>query len=151
MSTSSTSWTPSSLLSDIESEPHRWSFSNHEPPSNLSSHNMTILCECNASIHDLLFDQSEDQVSNPRTTNMGSRRNPIYVLDDDEVQCEGCWEEGHFIGDCNREYWYDGEQYIPIVGEENLMEPTYVVDRDYYQREHPRLQVVFKGPVQSGF
>ena len=22
---------------------------------------------------------------------------------------------------------------IPIVGEENLMKPTYVVDRDYYQ------------------
>ena len=50
------------------------------------------------------------------------------------------WEEGHFIGDCNREYRYDGEQYVPIVGEENLMELTYVVDRDYYQREHPRLQ-----------
>ena len=73
-------------------------------------------------------------------TNMGLRRNPIYVLDDDEVQCEGCWEEGHFIGDCNRENRYDGEQYIPIVGKENLMEPTNVVDRDYYQREHPRLQ-----------
>ena len=40
MSTSSTSWTPS-LLSDIESEPHRQSFNNHEPPSNPSSHNMT--------------------------------------------------------------------------------------------------------------
>ena len=44
---------------------------------------MTILCECNASIHDSLFNQSEDWVSNPRTTNMGSRRNPIYILDDD--------------------------------------------------------------------
>ena len=134
MSTSSTSQTPSSLLSDIKSEPHRRSFNNHEPPSNPSSHNI--------SIHDLSFDQSEDWVSNPRMTNMGSRRNPIYVLNDDEVRCEGCWEERHFIGDCNREYQYDGEQYIPIVGEENLMEPTYVVDRDYYQRhrEHPRLQ-----------
>ena len=29
---------------------------------------------------------------------------------------------------------------IPIVREENLMELTYVVDRDYYQQEHPRLQ-----------
>ena len=71
---------------------------------------------------------------------MGSRRNPIYVLDDNEVQCEGCWKEEHFIGDCNQEYQYDGEKYIPIVEEENLMEPTYVVDRDYYQQEHPRLQ-----------
>ena len=133
MSTSSTSRTPSSLLSDIESKPHRQPFNNHEPPLNPSSHNMTILCECNASIHDSSFNQSEDQVSNPRTTNMGLRKNLIYVLDDDEVRCEGCWEEGHFIGDCNREYQYDGEQYIPIVGEENLMEPTYVVDRDYYQ------------------
>ena len=131
MSTSPTSRTPS-LLSDIESEPHRRSFNDHEPPSNPSSHNV--------SIHDWSFDQSKDRVSNPRTTNMGSRRNPIYILDDDEVRCEGCWEEGHFIGDCNREYRYDGEQYVPTVGEENLMEPTYVVDRDYYQREHPRLQ-----------
>ena len=96
MSTSSTSRTPS-LLSDIESKPHRQSFNNHEPPSNPSSHNI--------SIHNSLFNQSEDQVSNPRTTNMRSRkRNPIYVLDDDEVLCEGCWEEGHFIGDCNQEY-----------------------------------------------
>ena len=109
-------------FSDIESEPHRQSFNNHEPPSNPSSHNMTILCECNASIHDSLFNQSKDQVSIPRMTNMVSRRNPIYVLDDDKVWCEGCLEEGHFIGDCNQEYQYDGEQYIPIVGEENLIE-----------------------------
>ena len=40
MSTSSTRQTPS-LLSDIESEPHRRSFNNHEPPSNPSSHNTT--------------------------------------------------------------------------------------------------------------
>ena len=92
MSTSLTSQTPS-LLSDIKSEPHRRSFNNHEPPSNPSSHNILI--------HNLSFNQSEDRVSNPRMTNMGLRRNPIYILDDDEVQCEGCWEEGHFIGDCN--------------------------------------------------
>ena len=79
MSTSPTSRTPS-LLSDIESEPHRRSFNNHEPPSNPSSHNI--------SIHNSLFDQSKDRVSNPRTTNMGSRRNPIYILNDDEVRCE---------------------------------------------------------------
>ena len=95
MSTSPTSRTPS-LFSDIESKPHRRSFNNHEPPSNPSSHNI--------SIHDSLFDQSEDWVSNPRMTNMGSRRNLIYILDDDKVRCEGCWEEGHFIGDYNREY-----------------------------------------------
>ena len=66
-------------------------------------------------------------------TNMGLRRNLIYVLDDHKVQCEGCWEERHFIGDCNQEYQYAGKQYVPIVGEEDLMELTYVVDRDYYQ------------------
>ena len=74
MSTSLTSRTPS-LLSDIKNEPHRRSFNNHEPPSNPSSHNILI--------HDLSFNQSKDQVSNPRTTNMGLRRNPIYILDDD--------------------------------------------------------------------
>ena len=68
MSTSPTSRTPS-LLSDIESKPHRQSFNNHEPPLNPSSHNI--------SIHNLSFDQSKDWVSNPKTTNMGSRRNAM--------------------------------------------------------------------------
>ena len=56
MSTSPTSQTPS-LLSDIKSEPHRWSFNNHEPPLNPSSHNI--------SIHNWSFDQSKDQVPAP--------------------------------------------------------------------------------------
>ena len=30
-----------------------------------------------------------------------------------------------------------GSNTSQIVREENLMEPTYVVDRDYYQQEHP--------------
>ena len=68
------------------------------------------------------------------------RENPIYVFGDDEVQCEGCWEEGHFIGDCNREYQFDGRQYVLISEGENLMEPTYVVDKDYYRQESPRCQ-----------
>ena len=65
-------------------------------------------------------------------TDIGTRENPVYVFGDDEVRCEGCWEEGHFIGDCNREYRFDGRQYVPISEGENLMEPTYVVDKDYY-------------------
>lgn len=69
-----------------------------------------------------------------------SRENPIYVDDDGEERCEGCWEEGHFIGDCNREYRFDGERYMPIREGEYPMEPTYVVDRDYYRREDPKLQ-----------
>ena len=69
---------------------------------------------------------------------MAWHRNPIYVFGDDEVRCEGCWEEGHFIGDCNREYWFDGRQYVLISEGENLMEPTYIVDKDYYRWESPR-------------
>jgi hypothetical protein len=30
---------------------------------------------------------------------LGTRGNPIYVLDDDEIQCGDCWEEGHFTGE----------------------------------------------------
>jgi hypothetical protein len=75
-----------------------------------------------------------------RTTDMGSSTNPIYVFDDDEIRCEGCWEEGHFIGNCNKEYRFDGRQYVPIPEGENPMELTYVVDRDYYRQEDPRLQ-----------
>ena len=60
------------------------------------------------------------------------RENPIYVFGDDEVQCEGCWEKGHFIGDRNREYQFYGRQYMPISEGKNLMEPTYIVDKDYY-------------------
>lgn len=73
-------------------------------------------------------------------TDVGSKENPIYVFDDDEIRCEGCWEEGHFIGDCNREYRYDGRRYVPIPEGGNSMEPTYIVDRDYYQSDSTRLQ-----------
>ena len=73
-------------------------------------------------------------------TNIGTRENPIYVFGDNEVQCEGCWEEGHLIGDCNREYPSDGRQYLPISEGENLIEPTYIVDKDYYRWESPRFQ-----------
>lgn len=75
-----------------------------------------------------------------RATDVGSAMNPIYVYDDDEIRCEGCWEEGHFIGECNREYRFDGRRYVPIPKGENPMEPTYIVDRDYYRQEEPRLQ-----------
>jgi hypothetical protein len=70
-----------------------------------------------------------------RTTSMGSREDPIYVVDDEEIHCEGCQEEGHFIGNCNKEYRFDGRRYVPIPEGENCMEPTYVVDRDYYQQD----------------
>ena len=62
---------------------------------------------------------------------MGSRENPIYVFDDDDMYCEGCGEEGHFIGDCNGEYRFNGRQYVPIPeGMNHMMEQTFVVDRD---------------------
>lgn len=75
-----------------------------------------------------------------RTTDMGSSTNPIYVFDDDEIRCVGCWDEGHFVGDCNKEYRFDGRRYVPIPEGENPMEQTYIVDRDYYRQESPRLQ-----------
>lgn len=75
-----------------------------------------------------------------RMSDIGSSNNPIYVFDDNEIRCEGCWEDGHFIGDCNREYRFDGIRYVAIPKGENPMEPTYVVDEDYYRREGPILQ-----------
>ena len=31
---------------------------------------------------------------------LGTKENPIYVDDDDEVRCEGCGEDGHILWDC---------------------------------------------------
>lgn len=85
--------------------------------------------------------QSRDsRCSSNRITDAGSSTNPIHVSDDDEIQCEGCQEEGHSIGDCNKEYRFDGERYMPIPVGENPMEPTYVVDREYYRRKSARFQ-----------
>jgi hypothetical protein len=53
---------------------------------------------------------------------LGSRGNPIYVFDDHEIRCEGCWDEGHFIGNCKREYRLDGRRYVPVPERENLMD-----------------------------
>jgi hypothetical protein len=63
----------------------------------------------------------------------GTRGNPIYVLGDDE--CEGCHENGHVIGHCTREYRLVGNQYVPITVTENMMEPTYIVDAEYYRQQ----------------
>src|ERR1700679_2290840 len=73
-----------------------------------------------------------------QVTGTGSMEDPIYIFDDDEIRCEGCSEEGHFIGDCTREYRFDGRRYVPIPEGENPMEPTYVVDKDYYRQEGSR-------------
>ena len=85
----------------------------HDPPLNPSSHSQ--LCKCHALV-DVSSTRSDKDQSRRRplndpppspsyeTANMGSRENPIYVFDDDDMYCEGCGEEGHFIGDCNREY-----------------------------------------------
>jgi hypothetical protein len=55
---------------------------------------------------------------------LGTKENPIYVDDDDEVRCEGCGEDGHILWDCTREYQFDEERqrYVPIVDGESLME-----------------------------
>jgi hypothetical protein len=60
----------------------------------------------------------------------GSKENPIYILGEDE--CAGCHEDGHRIGDCEREYRWNGMEYAPIPIDENPMEPIYVIDTDYY-------------------
>ena len=126
----------------------------HDPLSHPSSRDeaqAAQLCECHA-LADISTrtdkDQSHRQPFNEpppspsyKTTDMGSRENPIYVFNDANTCYEGCGEEGHFIGDCNREYQFNGRQYIPIPeGMNPMMEQTFVVNRDYYQRSYPRLQ-----------
>ena len=113
-------------------------FHPYDPPSNPSSHNR--LCECHAlvDISSTRTDKDQscrrplnDPPSSPsyETADMGSRENPIYVFNDDDTYCEGCGEEGHFIGDCDREYWFDGRQYVLILkGTYPMIEPTFVVD-----------------------
>jgi hypothetical protein len=65
---------------------------------------------------------------------LGKKGNPIYVFDDNEIRCEGCWEEGHFTRDCKSEYRFDGRRYVPIPKGERIMEQTYIIDADYYQQ-----------------
>ena len=125
-------------------------FHPYDPPSNPSSHNR--LCKCHALVDISSTWTGKDQncrqpLNDPppspsyKTADMGLRENPIYVFDDDDTYCEGCGEEGHFIGDCDREYWFDGRQYVPIPkGTYPMIEPTFVVDKDYYRRNYPRLQ-----------
>ena len=135
-------WTPSHIPPPTN---------HHDPPSHPSSCNeaqAAWLCECHALV-DILTRTGKDQscrrpFNEPppspsyETTDMGSRENPIYVFDDANMCCE---EEGHFIGDCNREYQFNGRQYMPIPeGINPMMEQTFVVNRDYYQRSYPRLQ-----------
>jgi hypothetical protein len=64
---------------------------------------------------------------------LGTRGNPICVLGDDE--CEGCHEDGHFIGTCTREYQLVGNQYVPIPDTKNTRELTYIVDADHFQQQ----------------
>ena len=115
----------------------------HDPPLDPSSHNQ--ICECHAMVDVSSTRTDKDQsrrrpLNDPlpspsyETADMGSRENPIYVFDVDDTYCEGCREERHFIGDCNREYRFNGRQYVPIPeGMNPMMEQTFVVDRDYYQ------------------
>lgn len=51
------------------------------------------------------------------TAEPGTKENPIYVLDDDDVQCEVCNEEGPFIVDCTMEYQSDDcEEQVRTTG-----------------------------------
>ena len=122
-------------------------FHPYDPPSNPSSHNQ--LCKCHALV-DISSTRTDKDQNRRRPLNdpppspsydMGSRENPIYVFDDDDTYCKGCGEEGHFIGNCDREYWFDGRQYVPIPkGTYPMIKPTFVVDKDYYWQNYPRLQ-----------
>ena len=85
----------------------------HDPPSHPSSCDeaqAARLCKCHTLVdvstwtgkdHSRRWPFNEPPPSpSYKTTNMGSRENPIYVFDDANMCCEGCGEEGHFIGNC---------------------------------------------------
>jgi len=76
------------------------------------------------------------QSPNHITNELGTRENPIYIVDDDNLlRCGGCWEIGHLIEDCKKEYRFDGQQYVPIEEGEIILGTTYVIDADSYQHE----------------
>ena len=52
----------------------------------------------------------------PNDEEQGTKWNPIYVSEKDVIRCGLCNEEGHFILDCTKEYWFDEENrwYTPI-------------------------------------
>ena len=47
------------------------------------------------------------QSRNAAIAELGTKDNPIYVLDDDEVRCNCNGHEGHFIVDCTRDYQFN--------------------------------------------
>ena len=72
--------------------------SSRRTPSSLPIHNPSRDVETHThrrSVNSpILYCQSSDGV-------LGTRTNPIYVLDDNEIRCGECWSEGRFIGNCN--------------------------------------------------
>ena len=52
----------------------------------------------------------------PNDEEPGTKWNPIYVSENNVIRCGLCNEEGHFILDCTKEYWFDEENrwYAPI-------------------------------------
>jgi hypothetical protein len=76
----------------------------HHPPSNVKIQHRR------RSFNDSLssYQSSDDE--------LGTRRNHIYVSKYEDILCEGCNGEGHFILDCTKEYRFDEdkEQYMPI-------------------------------------
>jgi hypothetical protein len=68
--------------------------------------------------------------SPPTTDELGTKGNPIYVSDDDDLKCDGCNEQGHYILDCTKEYRFDEEKerYVPILDGENLTEYRDIVN-----------------------
>lgn len=68
---------------------------------------------------------------------LGTKGNPIYISDENEVQCGGCGDGGHTFWDCTKEYRFDEERqkYVPIHDGDNLMEQRYVVNTDNVQSQ----------------
>jgi hypothetical protein len=123
-----------------------------EPMSTSSSRRTPSPIICSNSDADIVtphHKQSHPPSPSPGTADKGSRENPIYVFDDNELRCEGCWDEGHFIGDCKRVYRYDGQEYVPIREGDYLTEPTYVIDADYYRRDVQNFKQKAESPQHS--
>ena len=105
-------------------------------PMSTSSHGRVPSSLANAEPIDARHCRRSFNSSGPINGVLGTKENPIYVEGDDELlRCGGCWEEGHLILDCKREYRFDGQQYVPIKEGEIVLGSTYVIDAGSYQHE----------------
>jgi hypothetical protein len=120
------SHTPSSPLTPSSDD-------SHEPPSEIKIQPVVpvvpvLNTASSLSSYDTLIDDE-----------WGFKKNPINVFENNE--CEGCWENGHSIGNCMKKYRKVGDHYVRIKDRKVSMEKNYVLDMEHLDAKEQSLEL----------